>query len=208
MHQTHTDGELGLTNLSDGLLLPALHRAPGALLVCRQDDGAVIGDGNGVLVVRRGQPIVGDDCPAVGQGVAPVGAKGDHRLDGDDHAGLQTDAAAATAVVADLGVLVHDAADAVSDVVADHAVAVGLGELLDRRADVAEAVAGDGLLDGGLEAVEGALAQRLPLARQGSDVEGPGVVADPAAIGRARVDGMPWTICSLTDEQMLAGKPP
>ena len=59
-----------------------------------------------------------------------VGTHRNHRLDGNDHAGLEANAPPLLSIVRNVGVLVHHVAHAVTNVVANHAVAVGLRELL------------------------------------------------------------------------------
>ena len=174
----------------EGLLLGAtLHGTPGTLLVLGENHRAILGDGDRVLIVRGRLAVTRHDGPPVRERHALVGAEGDHGLDGDDHASLEADAPPPLAVVADLGVLVHHATDAVADVVAYDAVPVGLGKLLHRSPDVAEVIARDGLLDARLEAVARALAQRAVLLARLADIERPGVVTDPTLIGRPGVDG-------------------
>ena len=84
----------------------------------------------------------GDDGPAVGQlgdgGLAGV----DHRLDREDHAGLELDAGTGLAVMKHLGVFVEVGADAVAAEFTHYRKAVALGVLLDGVADVAEMGAG------------------------------------------------------------------
>ena len=112
------------TRRKGGLIFAALHRAPRALVIGGKNHWAVIGDGDGVLVVGRGSPVTGDNSPTVTEGSALIGAHGDHRLDREHHPRLELNAAPAPAVVADLGVLVHRTADAMTDVVADDSVAI------------------------------------------------------------------------------------
>src|SRR2546430_4535027 len=76
----------------------------------------------------------------------------EHRLDGEDHPLPQLDSAPPLAVVVDLRVLVHVAADAMSDEVADDVEAARLRVLLHRRADVAEVAARTHFLDRQVEA--------------------------------------------------------
>src|SRR3546814_6863452 len=66
----------------------------------------------------------------------------DHRLDREDHAGLQFGAGAGAAGMDDLGRVVEQAADAVAAEIAHHAVTMRLGMLLDGVAYVAEVIAG------------------------------------------------------------------
>ena len=71
----------------------------------------------------------------------------DHRLDGEEHAGLELGAGAGAAGVDHLRAVVEQPAEAVAAEIADDAVAVRLGMALDGVADVAELVAGPGLLE-------------------------------------------------------------
>src|SRR3954451_18252651 len=75
--------------------------------------------------------VLGVHRPAVVAHADHVAAGGDHRLDGEDHALLEGDALVWGAVVGDLGLLVHLAADAVADEGADDGEALGLDVLLD-----------------------------------------------------------------------------
>src|SRR4051812_6938792 len=103
-----------------------------------EDAGAVLRDGDGELEVG-GQRAVGRIDGPVVIAEADVGAaRVDHRLDGEHHARLEQGAAPRLAVVGDLRVLVHVAADAVADQRADDRQALGLDPLLDGVRDVAE----------------------------------------------------------------------
>ena len=88
----------------------------------------VVGDGDGVLVVRGGQVIVGRDNPTIGARAHMIRTHRYHRLDGNDHTGLKANAPPLLSVVRNVGVLVHHATDTVPDVIAKHAIAVRLGE--------------------------------------------------------------------------------
>src|SRR5947208_1095575 len=89
----------------------------------RQHLRPFIRDGDGVLDVRRGPSVEGDDRPAVLESLRPVRAHGEHRLDGEDVARTDFDAGARLSVVRDLRVFVHFPPDAVADVVAHDPVA-------------------------------------------------------------------------------------
>src|SRR5436309_9095266 len=65
-----------------------------------------------------------------------------HRLDRQNHPLAQLDPASTAAVVVDLRILVHPAADSVADEVANHVEPARLGVLLHRRADIANVLAG------------------------------------------------------------------
>jgi len=86
--------------------------------------------------------IGGDDRPAVGQ-AADAGLAGvDHRLDGEDHSGLQLEAGTGPAVMQHLRVLMELGADTVATEFAHHRETMSFGEFLDRGADVAQVPAG------------------------------------------------------------------
>src|SRR5205814_561928 len=68
----------------------------------RQHLRPLLRDGDGVLDVRRGPAVEGDDRPAVREGLRPVRAHVDHRLDGEDVARTDFDAGARLSVVRDL----------------------------------------------------------------------------------------------------------
>ena len=96
----------------------------------------------------------------------------------------------------------------------------GVGAVLDGVRDVGEPVARHHRGDPGLHRQPGGLRQRLVGGDQRADTERERGVAVPAVEDRAAVDrhqvargqhlvadGIPCTTRSLTDEQMLAGKP-
>ena len=95
----------------------------------------------------RERAVAGDRGPAVVEHLHVGAADVDHRLDGEEHAGLELGAGAGAAGVDHFGAVVEQPAEAVAAEIADDAVAVGLGVALDGVGDVAEAVAGPGLLD-------------------------------------------------------------
>src|SRR6185503_21019759 len=112
-----------------------------------QHAGAVAGDRDRVLAVGRQAAVAGVDGPAVVAALDVVRARRDHRLDREHHARGQLGAAPGRAVVGDLRILVHVAADAVADQAADDAKAARLDGRLHRVRDVAEPVAGVALGD-------------------------------------------------------------
>ena len=63
-------------------------------------------------------------------------AEVDHRLDGEDHAGLQLHVVGRLDVMQDGRRVVEDAAEAVAAEIAHHRAALAFGEGLDRGADV------------------------------------------------------------------------
>ena len=113
----------------------------------------VIGNGDGVLVVRGGQVVVGRNNPTVGARAHMVGTHRNHRLDGNDHAGLEANAPPLLSIVRNVGVLVHHAANAMAHIVTKHAVTVRLGEGLNGVTNIPDMVTGNSLLDGSLKAI-------------------------------------------------------
>ncbi len=125
--------------------------------------------------------------------------------------------AAGLAVVRDLRLLVHRAADAVADEAADDREALLLGGDLDRVRDVGEPVADAALLDPGRERGLAALEQALGLLGDLADRERVGRVRDEAVERHADVHGedvavaqrvhagMPWTTISFGEAQIEAG---
>ena len=111
---------------------------------------AVIGNGDGVLVVRGGQMVVGRNDPTIGACAHMIGTHRNHRLDGDDHTSLKANASPLLSIIWNVGVLVHHATDTMPHVIAKHAVTVRLGERLNGIANVPDMVTGNSLLDGSL----------------------------------------------------------
>ena len=118
-----------------------------------------------------------------------VGTHRNHRLDGNDHAGLEANAPPLLSIVRNVGVLVHHAANAMANIVTKNAIAVRLGERLNGITDVPDMVTGDSLLDGSLKAIARNLAQGLGLGRRGADEKRPSVIADPTVDNGSRIDG-------------------
>ena len=118
-----------------------------------------------------------------------VGTHRNHRLDGNDHAGLEANAPPLLSIVRNVGVLVHHAANAMAHIIAKHAVTVRLGEGLNGITDVPDMVTGNSLLDGSLKAIARDLAQSLGFGRGGADEKRPSVIADPTVDNGSRIDG-------------------
>lgn len=97
-----------------------------------------------------------------------VGTHRNHRLDGNDHAGLEANALLLS-IVRNVGVLVHHAANAMTHIVTKHAVTVRLGEGLNDVTNIPDMVTGNSLLDGSLKAIARDLAQGLGLGRGCAD---------------------------------------
>ena len=118
-----------------------------------------------------------------------VGTHRNHRLNGNDHAGLEAHAPPLLSIVRNVGVLVHHTANAMAHIVAKHAVTVRLSEGLNGITDVADMVTGNSLLDGSLKAIARNLAQGLGLRRSGADEKRPSVIANPTVDNGSRIDG-------------------
>ena len=99
----------------------------------------------------------GDHRPAVVQSSVSGPLRVDHRLDREDHAGLERRPGGARPVVRHLGRLVHRRADRVADVLADDGEPGRLGHELDGAADLVEAVALAQLVDPRVQAPLGDL---------------------------------------------------
>src|SRR5690606_34176952 len=155
-----------------------------------EDEGAVVGDGDGVLGVGGVGAVGGAQRPAVGVDLVVAAAGGQHRLDGEGHAGAQRQPAAGTAPVGDGRVLVHAAADAVAAEVARHRVgaAVSGGDGVDGVADVAEPVAGCGGGDARFQGAAGGVDEGLVGGAGRADGDAEGGVARPAVEVGAAVD--------------------
>ena len=118
-----------------------------------------------------------------------VGTHRNHRLDGNDHAGLEANAPPLLSIVRNVGVLVHHAANAMAYIITKHTVTVRLGEGLNGITDVPDMVTGNSLLDGSLKAIACDLAQSLGFGRGGADEKRPSVIADPTVDNSSRIDG-------------------
>ena len=118
-----------------------------------------------------------------------VGTHRNHRLDGNDHAGLEANAPPLLSIVRNVGVLVHHAANAMAHIVTKHAVTVRLGEGLNGVTNIPDMVTGNSLLDGSLKAIARDLAQGLGLGRGCADKKRPSVIADPTVNDGSRIDG-------------------
>ena len=118
-----------------------------------------------------------------------VGTHRNHRLNGNDHAGLEANAPPLLSIVRNVGVLVHHAANAMAYIITKHTVTVRLGEGLNGITDVPDMVTGNSLLDGSLKAIARDLAQSLGFGRGGADEKRPSVIADPTVNDSSRIDG-------------------
>src|SRR2546428_5432834 len=159
-----------------------------ATLRQRQDFGFAVCDSEGVLEVGGETAVEGADGPIVGVAFGAPVADVDHGLDRDDHAGPQDGAGVGRAVVRDLRVLVHVAADAVPDVLADDGEALAFDPGLDGGADLADAGGAARGRNAPPEGLAGYLDELLGLRRQSSGTEGDGHVGDESFVGAADVD--------------------
>ena len=130
------------------------------------------------------------DGPAViGIQVDVTLSHGNHRLDGDTHAGFQHDAVSAPPVVGHLWVFVHLMTDAMTGQLAHDAIAVGLAVVLHSTADIAQMVTGlctlDTLVEGFLRGAE----QLFHFFAHLADTERVAGVAAEAVEQRTAVDG-------------------
>ena len=96
--------------------------------------------------LSRQRAVAGDRGPAIVEQFHVGAADVDHRLDGEEHAGLQFGAGAGAAGVDHFRAVVEQPAEAMAAKIADDAVAVLFGMALDGVADVAEPIAGPRLL--------------------------------------------------------------
>ena len=112
----------------------------------------------------------------------------DHRLDGEQHAGLEGDALAGPPRMDDVGLVVEDAAEAVAAEVAHHAHVLRLDEALDGVADIAGGRAGLDRRDAAHQRLIGDFDQPLGLARDRADRIHPARVAVPADDDEGDVD--------------------
>src|SRR5258705_10263753 len=108
----------------------------------REDFDAGRGDADRMLELRRQRTVARHRGPAVGQDFYMRLAEIDHRLDGEEHAGLQRHAFAGPADMNDVGLVMKHAAQAVPAEIAHHAHALRLDKTLDGVADVAGGGAG------------------------------------------------------------------
>ena len=78
----------------------------------RENLDAGFRDAHGVLELRRQRPVARDRRPAVGQHLHRRAAQIDHRLDGEEHAGLERRALAPPTIVQDVRLIVEELAQA------------------------------------------------------------------------------------------------
>ena len=119
-----------------------------------------------VLELGGQRAVAGDRRPAVGQHLHMRAAEIDHRLDGEQHAGLEHHAFAGPADMDDVGLVVEQPAEAVAAEVAHHAHVLAFDEGLDGGADVAGGGARPDHRDAPHHGVVGDLDQPLGAARE------------------------------------------
>src|ERR1700692_3165119 len=95
-----------------------------------------------MLELRRQPAVARHRGPAVRQDLHMRLAEVDHRLDGEEHAGLEQHALAGPADMNDVGLVVEHPSQTMAAEIAHHAHALRLDETLDRMADVASGGAG------------------------------------------------------------------
>src|SRR5579863_7303514 len=118
--------------------LYALPDRPGRFARPCENPRPVTRDRNRVLEVRRIASILGDGRPLIVEHPNARPAPVHHRLDSNDHSLLEPWAVPGSAVIRDLGFLVHFRSDAVAYKFANDRVAIILDPLLHRRRDIAE----------------------------------------------------------------------
>src|SRR4051794_17207687 len=122
-------------------------RKPQAVPAQREYLAAILGDTERMFELGGQRPVAGDRRPAVVEHLHVGPADIDHRLDREEHSGLQLGSGAGPADMNDFGRVMEQAPDAVSAKIAHDSVAMLFGMTLDRGPDVAEMVAGTRLLD-------------------------------------------------------------
>src|SRR5579864_2955390 len=108
---------------------------------------AGLGDPDRMLELGGERSVPCNGGPAVVENLHVGAADVDHRLDGEDHSGLELGAGAGTSSMHHLGAVVEQASDAVTAKVTNDTVPVRLGMALNRVCDIAQMIAGLRLLD-------------------------------------------------------------
>ena len=147
-----------------------------------------LGDANGVLKLRRELAVARHSGPAVGQHLHMRAPEVDHRLDGEQHAGLQRLAFADLAVVQDVGAVVEDLAKSVPAEIAHDAAALGFGIGLDGGADMPGGSAGLHGRDAALQGLVGDADEPLGAARDAPDRKHAARVAVPTVDDERHID--------------------
>src|SRR6478609_12083309 len=130
-----------------------------------QDLGPVVGDEQGVLELRAGLPVAGDDGPVVVPHVPLAGAEVQHRLDGERHAGLDGLVVVQVLEVGDDQPGVERGADAVPGELAYDAVPEPFRVALDDAADDVDLPPRLDRVDGPAQGLTGAVDQVTHLLR-------------------------------------------
>src|SRR5205085_3007236 len=113
----------GMTSWDQRLLAVALRQ--------RKNLDAVLGDADRMLELRRQRTVARHRGPAVGQDFYMRLAEIDHRLDGEEHAGLQHHAFAGPADMDDVRLVVEHASQPMAAEIAHHAHALRFDKALD-----------------------------------------------------------------------------
>ena len=154
----------------------------------RENLDAALGDPDRVLELRRQRAVARHRGPAVGEHLHVRAAEIDHRLDGEEHAGLEHDAFAGAADMDDVGLVVEQPAEAVAAEIAHHAHVLRLDIGLDGGADVAGGGARPDHRDAAHHGLVGDLDQPFGAARDGADREHAAGIAMPAVEDQRHVD--------------------
>src|SRR4029079_14357806 len=117
-------------------------RLLGVALRQREDLDAGRGHAARMLELRRQRAVARHRGPAVGEDLHMRLAEIDHRLDGEEHAGLQRHAFAGPADMYDVRLVVEQAAQPMAAEIAHHAHALRLDKALDGVTDIAGGGAG------------------------------------------------------------------
>src|SRR5258707_12910080 len=141
-----------------------------------------------MLELRRQRAVARHGGPAVGQDFYMRLAEIDHRLDGEDHAGLQRDAFAGPADMDDVRLVVEHAPEAMAAEIAHHAHALRFDKTLDGVADVAGGGAGLYPRDAAHHGSIGDFDQPFRLAGDRPDHIHPAGIAVPAVDDEGDVD--------------------
>src|SRR5580704_13389517 len=114
----------------------------GAVKAPSENYTAAGGHADRMLELRRQRTVARHGRPAVGQDLHMRLAEIDHRLDGEEHAGLQRHPFAGPPDVNDVRLVVEHAAETMAAEIAHHAHALRFDETLNGVADIAGGGAG------------------------------------------------------------------
>ncbi len=154
----------------------------------RENFDAGFRDADRVLELRGERAVARHRRPAVGKHLHVRAAEIDHRLDGEEHAGLEHRALALAADVNDVRLVVEEPADAVAAKIAHDAHVVRLDHRLDGGADVADHSAGADRGDAGHHRLIGDLDETFGAARHLAHEIHAARIAVPAVEHKRHVD--------------------